>query len=130
MSVKHGRSHEQVYKVWFAMKDRCRNPRNYQWKNYGGRGISYDPRWEKFENFIADMGERPRGLTLERIDNNKGYCKANCKWATPKEQSANRRICGSYEGKPYAYWSAKLGVSLNSIRQKMHRYGTPYGSAR
>jgi len=128
MGVTHGRSSERVYKVWFAMKDRCRNPANSQWKNYGGRGINYDPRWEKFENFIADMGERPAGMTLERTDNNKGYCKANCVWATPQQNSSNKRTAGRYQGKPYTYWSAKLGVSLNSIRQKMHRYGTPYGN--
>jgi hypothetical protein len=73
------------------MKQRCDNPNNTDYADYGGRGIVYCPAWKDFKNFSADMGRRPEGLSLERIDNAKGYSKDNCKWATQQEQCNNRR---------------------------------------
>lgn len=72
------------------MKDRCNNPNHSSYEYYGGRGISYTPRWNKFKNFLEDMGERPRGLTIDRIDNNLGYKKDNCHWVTPGAQNRNK----------------------------------------
>lgn len=93
--VHHGYSSRQgrspTYESWMCMRQRCGNPRNGQYHNYGGRGITICDRWRSFENFLADMGERPEGKTLDRRDNDGNYEPENCGWATPKEQRANQR---------------------------------------
>ena len=73
------------------MKRRCTNKNYIQFKDYGGRGITICKRWLKFANFLEDMGERPTGKTLDRINTNKNYSPTNCKWSTPSEQSRNKR---------------------------------------
>ncbi len=80
-----------TYSVWRSMIQRCTNTKVNSYKLYGGRGITVCERWSDFSNFVADMGERPPGLSLDRRDNDKGYSKANCRWATAAEQTANRR---------------------------------------
>ncbi len=81
-----------TYVTWQHMKARCDDPKHHAYARYGGRGVRYVKRWSKFENFLADMGVRPEGLTLDRINNEELYSKANCRWATRKEQARNRKI--------------------------------------
>jgi len=91
-----GLSGTPEYKAWEKMKYRCDSPACDAYKYYGARGITYCKRWEKFSNFIADMGVKPRPeLTLERKNNNGNYHKRNCKWATRLEQVHNKRPWGS-----------------------------------
>ena len=98
LRVKHGhagsrsRRRSREYSTWASMIERCENPGDKRYKNYGSRGISVCARWRNsFENFLADMGPKPVHLTIERKDNNAGYEPGNCKWATYKEQSSNQR---------------------------------------
>jgi len=92
----HGKSGNQspTYRSWCAMHSRCTNPRQINWPDYGGRGITICERWRGehgFENFLADLGERPEGQTLERINVDGNYQPSNCRWATYTEQRANQR---------------------------------------
>jgi hypothetical protein len=94
-SITHGHAGKdrvsRIYICWRNMVRRCVNPEDSAWEYYGGRGITVCDRWLSFENFLADMGEMPDSLTLDRRDNEAGYDKANCYWATRKEQAQNRR---------------------------------------
>jgi len=96
LTLKSGHSKSRIYMTWNDMIQRCNNPNHLNYKDYGGRGITICNRWlepikQGFLNFLNDMGECPRGKSLDRIDNNKGYFPKNCRWATPKEQNRNMR---------------------------------------
>jgi hypothetical protein len=105
LRFKHGGSRQgsplySTYVSWFAMKDRCYYAKGINYPDYGGRGIRVCDRWlgdHGFENFLADLGMRPKGLTLDRIDVNGNYQLANVRWATPKEQANNRRNSPQYD---------------------------------
>jgi hypothetical protein len=88
--TKHGMHGSKTYEIWSAMVARCSRSGYVGWHRYGGRGITVCERWKKFENFYADMGERPQGKQLDRIDNNKGYFRDNCRWVTHKENCNNK----------------------------------------
>lgn len=89
----HGMVKTPEYRTWTHIKGRCHNPNDARYADYGGRGIKVCKRWRNsFAAFYADMGARPDSLTLERVDNSKGYSPKNCKWATIHEQSINKRI--------------------------------------
>ncbi len=88
--VKHGLTHSNTYNTWAGMLTRCNNIKHGAYKHYGGRGITVCERWKKFANFLEDMGERPEGLTLDRIDNDGNYEPGNCRWITHKENCNNK----------------------------------------
>ncbi|HEX8838523.1 MAG TPA: hypothetical protein VF748_16390 [Candidatus Acidoferrum sp.] len=90
-STTHGMTGTPEFKTWDSMLQRCTNPNHHAWSRYGGRGIKVCKRWLHFKSFYADMGAKPNGLTLERINNDGDYKPSNCKWATMKEQAANKR---------------------------------------
>lgn len=110
------------------MRQRCENPESTQWPHYGGRGIKVCERWASFENFLADMGEKPTDKrTLDRLDNAKGYEPGNCRWATAKEQMNNQRRNRliTYNGRTQtmAQWSAETGIKPHTILARLSHYG-------
>lgn len=122
----HGMSRARgpEYVAWSNMMQRCTNPRYKWWKNYGGRGIAVCERWRLFENFYADMGERPgKGYSIERKDNDLGYFPGNCVWATPKEQLRNTRRNQfiTFQGLTLCRedWAIRQGLSREAIRKRL-----------
>ncbi len=107
------------------MRARCRNPRDSNYHNYGGRGITVDPRWEDFAAFRDDMGDRPAGADLGRIDNDLGYSKSNCRWESRLENANNRRdnrpISFGGETLTLSQWGRKTGVGKTAIAQRLRR---------
>lgn len=122
---RHGESGKSAeYRVWKNMKDRCFNPHNKQYKDYGGRGVRVCKRWLTFEAFLEDMGRRPTAdYTIDRIDNNKGYSPTNCRWATKLTQNANRRTTVWLEHagviKHLAGWARHLGIDAETLRYRL-----------
>lgn len=116
-----------TYRSYKAMIDRCCKPDHHAFPHYGGRGITVMPRWHEFHNFIRDMGLRPPGHTIDRIDNDKSYEKSNCRWATATEQARNRRnnLYVEYNGvtKPLREWSVETGVSYHTLYTRIYRKG-------
>lgn len=109
----------RTYTTWAMMKNRCKNKNAPNYPRYGGRGITYCERWEQFENFLEDMGDRPEGKTLDRIDTNSNYCPENCKWSSVKEQQRNTRTTKFFtyngETKCLSEWSEILGIKKATL---------------
>ena len=112
-----------AYFTWCDMRKRCLLPSHKNYGRYGGRGITICDRWNSFDNFFADMGEKPKGLTIERIDVNGNYYPENCKWASRKEQNKNRNsnVKITFNGitKIVSEWADELGISKFCIRYRL-----------
>ncbi|MEN8136170.1 MAG: hypothetical protein ABFS18_11640 [Thermodesulfobacteriota bacterium] len=124
--TKHGMTGSKIYYVWAAMKQRCTNPNNKDYKSYGGRGITICKQWFDFKKFYEDMGEPSQeGYTLERIDNDKGYCPENCSWVSRKEQANNRKTNHQLEldgeVKTIKEWSEITGLDHRLIISRVQR---------
>ena len=122
---KHGMINTKIYLIWNAMKQRCFNKKHPAYKKYGGRGITVCKSWLQFENFYKDIGEKPEKLSLDRLDNNKGYSKENCRWATSKQQNNNRRdnVLFLYKGKKVSIvtLSKKFKIKYETLYQRIRR---------
>lgn len=128
-SETHGKSGSRAYHTWKGMIARVLNHAEPAYVNYGGRGITVSDSWLKFENFYADMGDPQDGMSLDRKDNDLGYCKDNCRWATRKEQSNNRRnnVRLTVEGREYRLQEiADLhGIGYATVKHRRRSGWTP-----
>ena len=122
-NTKHGMAGTAIYSCWDSMIQRCLNQNHKSYKNYGGRGIKVCNKWLKFENFYKDMGKIPKGLSLDRIENNKGYYKSNCKFSTRKEQQNNTRqnhyLTHNSKTQTLAQWAEELNLNYNTIAKRL-----------
>lgn len=120
----HGMCRSLEYNTWTRMKQRCHNPSNPKWSSYGGRGISVCERWrESFENFLEDMGPRPDGYSIDRINNAADYTPLNCRWATRTEQARNTRrnhlIFVNGRGQTSGQWAEETGIHEKTITNRI-----------
>ena len=127
--ILHGHARDNArsptYLSWQAMKNRCSRKSHPHYQHYGGRGITVGVRWRCFQNFLEDMGERPAGMTLDRIDNDGPYCKDNCKWSCSKDQHRNRRNNRrlTYRGRSLCVveWAEILDVSCYTLFRRLYK---------
>ena len=123
--IKHGMSSTTEHVIWKQMRFRCSNPNATNWHRYGGRGIRVCERWNSFSNFYYDMGPRPEGMSLERINLDGNYEPSNCKWATSKEQanntSTNVNVEHAGETLTVSQWAERLGILPNTLQYRLYR---------
>ena len=119
--------HIPTYHSWRSLRNRCNNKHTWNYHRYGGSGVSYDSRWDSYDLFLEDMGERPDGKTLDRIDNTKGYFKENCRWSTASEQQSNRKcnLWIEYNGelKTAKQWAVDLGLAPGTVWNRIKLLG-------
>jgi len=121
-NTTHGMCGTREYESWNAMMTRCTNEKRPGYGDYGGRGIKVCDRWlNSVENFYTDMGDRPPGMSLDRIDNDGDYTPDNCRWATWREQSRNKRSNRLIEGKPMVDWCEENDLNRNIVSNRLHR---------
>lgn len=121
---RHNQKNSATYRTWAAMRARCLNPNSKAFKYYGARGIGIDSRWDSFEMFLVDMGERPIGKTLDRIDNDGNYCNSNCRWSTPSEQASNKRQAARFYTLSgltlnQSQWAEKIGINRSAFVRRI-----------
>ena len=129
----HGYSKHPLYKTYRQMMSRCLDPRHHAYKNYGGRGVSIHNAWQNPAAFIADIieeiGNRPKGFCLDRIDNNKGYAPGNVRWATPSQQARNRRVNRwiTIDGRKQclADWALEVNLNPRTIAWRLNNGWSP-----
>ena len=126
----HGFAGTRIFKIWVGMKRRCNSPQCPDYPRYGARGIRVCRSWDKsFLSFLRDMGEAPKGKTLDRKNNDRGYSPSNCRWATPKEQARNRRSSRRirFKGKnlTVSEWSELTGMSVGLLASRLKRKWSP-----
>lgn len=125
---KHGHAarnaFSKTYGSWISMRQRCENPQHHAYPQYGGKGITVSQDWQSFSTFLSDMGERPTGTSLDRIDGTLSYFKANCRWATRSEQQANMvsNIHLMYQGQSYilAELARHLGIGWMTLKYRIN----------
>lgn len=121
----HARRNTSTYGIWRGMKQRCLNKNSGEYVNYGGRGISVCDRWLVFDNFLADMGERPEGHHIDRINNDGNYEPANCRWVTPKQNQRHTRKSRMVEAfgevRCLAEWAELKGIRALTIHKRLRR---------
>jgi hypothetical protein len=126
-STTHGKRNTATYHCWAGMMQRCNNPNTQFFARYGGRGIKVCEKWKTFAGFLEDMGDRPVGMTIERIDNSLGYTKENCVWACRKTQARNRSTSKliAYDGRTQslAAWAVEVCISYATLHARIHTYG-------
>ena len=128
-SLKHGNTSRNgaspEYRSWSSMRQRCNNPQNHRYKDYGARGIQVCERWKEFATFLADMGQRPLGTSLDRVNNDGNYELGNCRWATPKQQQRNGRrvriVSRNGITGPFRDVCDSLGISYMMVRTRLSR---------
>lgn len=130
--LKHGLTRTKIYRIWQGIFQRCENPKEKNYHNYGGRGITVDPAWRDFNVFLRDMGQPPAGASLERMDNNGPYSKENCCWATMKAQLNNTRSNRIVEAfgrrQTLMQWAEEYGLGWYTLRSRI-QYGWPIEKA-
>ncbi len=123
-NTSHGLSKTKTYKIWSGIQTRCLNPNSSGYPKYGAKGVTICERWNDYENFLADMGECPDGMSIDRINNDLGYSPENCRWVDMKTQQNNRTnnnvITINGETKTFSQWADISPVSRNTIRNRIN----------